>query len=301
MSSENNDFLFKVNNISYNIGQNRILNSLDFKIIENQTTFILGDNGSGKSTLLDIITDNIKPSDGSITKKKIRKGSTGVLFDVVPFTPTLKVRELVRLYELIFNIKRPSSIPYIKKLEIHEVFDKKFKVLSLGEKKRVGLFVALLNNPKYLFLDEPFGGIDSNSLNLISSLLFLEQRTTIISSHNWAIAKEKADKILFLYKGRQLTEQLKSPDELLSDEFIPFTGKIILENNDVNHVMINQIIKTDQIVLEYDNKLNIFFDEDMEIKNALDKKSIPYSVSVKNLNDVYNYLIKKNENVEGVN
>ena len=296
MSLMNSDFLFEVNNVSYSIGKNRILYNLNFKVKENETTFILGDNGSGKSTLLDIATQNIKPSEGLIIQKSINKGSLGVLFDVVPFTPTLKVKELIRLYELVFDIKRSHSISYIEKLKIDEIFDKKFKVLSLGEKKRVGLFVALLNNPKYLFLDEPFGGIDSNSLNLISSLLFLNQRTTIISSHNWTIAKERADKILFLHKGCQLTEQLKSPDELLSDEFIPFTKKIIIENNDSNYEYVNQIIKTNLLVLEYDDKLNIFLDENTEIKNDLDIKSISYSVSTKNLNDVYNYLIKRNEN-----
>lgn len=182
MNLDQTSVYVEVTNLGYRIGNNQILENLNFKIPENASTFILGNNGSGKSTLIDILTENIKGYTGKFHLRKIPKGNSGVLFDTIPFSPTLKVKELIRLFTMVFDGKPDSSDFYLEKLQLRSLFDKQFKVLSLGEKKRLGLFLALFHNPTLLILDEPFGGIDPNSLNTISSLLFSQERTAIISS-----------------------------------------------------------------------------------------------------------------------
>jgi ABC-2 type transport system ATP-binding protein len=282
-----------INNLRYKKKDNLILDRLNFDIPLNKRTFILGNNGSGKSTLLDVITENIKSYEGTVHTKKIYKGKSGVLFDAIPFSPTLKVKELVKLFELIFNVSRVESTNFIIKLDLKKLFNKQFKVLSLGEKKRVGLFVALFHNPDLLILDEPFGGIDPNSLNIVSSLLFTKDRTTIVSSHNWKIAGEKADYVLFLHQGKQLFNALSSPNELLSDKYIPYSKKVVVDFEHKN--LVNELFANKHLILKYDNYFHIFIRDDDEIKGSLEDNNIPYSIDNKNLNDIYNYLIIKNE------
>ena len=281
-----------VSNVSYHKKNNSILDSLNFTIPLHKSTFILGNNGSGKSTFIDIITQNIKAYTGNLVLKKMPGNDLGVLFDTIPFSPTLKVKELIKLFELVYDIERETSSVYIDKLDLKKLFNKQFKVLSLGEKKRVGLFAALFHNPNLLILDEPFGGIDPNSLHTISSLLFSKKRTAIISSHNWKIAAEKADFVLFLYKGKQVLEKIISPKDLLSDMYIPFSRKIVVDA--MYLPQISDLVEKNTQVLEYDNSFHIFLDED-NLSQNLQKKNIPYSTTVKDLNDIYNFLITRNE------
>lgn len=280
-----------INNLCYKKDENLILENLNLVIPLNKKNFILGNNGAGKSTLLDIITENIKNYKGTVHLKSIPKGSSGVLFDSIPFSPTLRVKELIKLFELVFNVSQYQSSVFIEKLNLTKLLYKQFKVLSLGEQKRVGLFFALFHKPQLLILDEPFGGIDPNSKNIISSLLFAEDRTVIISSHDWNLARDNADCILFMHQGKQLLDTLSSPSELLSDRYIPYSKKIIVDFEYEN--LVKNIFFHKYLVLKYDNSFHIFIGDD-ELKKKLENCHIPYSVGVKNLNDIYNYLIIKN-------
>lgn len=278
----------KLNQITYRIGQNTILDNISAQFHYNTKTFILGNNGSGKTSLIDLMLGNLKESSGEKILDNKEK-DFGVLFDTVPFSPILKVKEIVNLLSLIYQVSNNKKL--LDDLQLTELLNKKIKVLSLGEKKRLGIFAALIHNPKVLVLDEPFGGIDANSVNTISKLLFDTDRTVIVSSHNWDIAAKTADKILFLKEGKMLLKGLHSPQKLLSTDYIAFNKKLVLEKTPQSETIINNGKFKEFTTLEYDNLYHIFHDDNLMSRNLIGN-DISYRIEPKNLNDVYNFILQ---------
>ena len=277
-----------LHNVSYSISGKNILENINLSFPIKETTLILGDNGSGKTTLIDALTDNVKITSGSITFSYDKK-NVGVLFDSIPFVPELKVKEVVKYYKLIYCEKIEAVDFYLRKLNLNNALNKKVKVLSLGEKKRLGLFTALFHKSELLILDEPFGGIDPNSLNTISKLIAEKKDVTkIVSSHNWDIAKTYADKICFIYKGRIL-DQLRSPEEFLSDKFVNYKQKLVVRESDIDEDL-NDKLKKFSLTLKYDSSLHLFFENKKDIK-FIESYTKGYTIQNKNLNDIYHFLI----------
>lgn len=164
--------------------------------------------------------------------------------------------------------------------------------MSTGEKRRVGLFTALFHHPDLLFLDEPLSGIDPNSIQQIHQLIFKPDRTIILASHDWDAALKHATKIVFLYQGKQLIKHNASTEELLSNSYIPFETKIVISEKDVEEGLATEQFA--DLQLSYDQTLNLFGTDD-RLEMQLEQLNIPYTKAKKNLNDVYYYLIAKNE------
>ncbi|QAA32557.1 ABC transporter ATP-binding protein [Clostridium manihotivorum] len=211
----------EIKNLSKKYGSKHALNNIVLEI--HQGMFgLLGPNGAGKTTLMRILTTLIKKSDGSITvndiditeKSKIRS-LVGYLPQDFSIYPSMSVYEAMDYLAILSGIKdrkfRHSRISELLKcVNLDKHMKVKFKALSGGMKRRLGIAQALLHDPKILIVDEPTAGLDPEERIRFRNLLcdFAIDRIVILSTHivedieftceNLAILKDGS----VLYQGK---------------------------------------------------------------------------------------------------
>lgn len=197
-----------------------ILNDISFNLPSTGMFFIFGKSGCGKSTLLNIFQGLMKPSKGEIlfkgknvskfSKKELNnylKNEIGIIFQSFNLINDMTALENLELAAKIKDIKDKEIInDYLKKYKIDHIKDKKVSLLSGGEKQRICLIRALLNNPEVIFADEPTGNLDEENAYLLMNELkeLSKSRLIIVVSHNKKIVNEFNDGYLDLTNGKQL-------------------------------------------------------------------------------------------------
>lgn len=186
--------MIEIKNIVKNYDNNAVLNSVSISFDEGKIYGIIGKNGSGKSVLLKVMSGFIKPESGeivydgvNINKEDNFPKNTGVLLDNGGFIPSLTGLENL---SLLASINKKVGVPqinsFLEKVNLLSDKDKKYYKYSLGMRKKLGICQAIMENQKYILLDEPFNGIDKASLKVIFKTLQdlrSRGRTIIISTH----------------------------------------------------------------------------------------------------------------------
>ncbi len=178
---------------------------------------LLGPNGAGKSTLLKILTGLLKPDSGTVSlcghdlREKpfeIRK-IIGVVPEDLGLFDSLTIQEHLELSGPVYGLSlaetRVRAVPLLQTLGIYSGRDTFLDQCSHGMRKKTALAMALLHNPRILFLDEPFEGIDPVSARTIRDLLkTLASRgiTVFFTSHILSMVSELATNIAMLRGGR---------------------------------------------------------------------------------------------------
>ena len=180
---------------------------------------LVGDNGAGKTTLLRILSGQSYASSGSFELfstsnekelSEIRK-HTGVIIESPSFYPNLTVEKNMEYYRIQRGIPGKSRVDKaLKEINLYDVKKKKFSQLSLGMKQRLGLALAMMNEPELLILDEPINGLDPSGIIEIRNLLLKLNKekniTIVISSHILLELSNIATCYGFLNKGRLVKE-----------------------------------------------------------------------------------------------
>ena len=180
---------------------------------------LVGDNGAGKTTLLRILAGQSDASSGSFELfstsnekelSEIRK-HTGVIIESPSFYPNLTVEKNMEYYRIQRGIPGKSRVDKaLKEVNLYDVKKKKFSQLSLGMKQRLGLALAMMNEPELLILDEPINGLDPSGIIEIRNLLLKLNKekniTIVISSHILLELSNIATCYGFLNKGRLVKE-----------------------------------------------------------------------------------------------
>ena len=171
----------EVINLSKSYKSKQAVNNINFKINENEIVGLLGPNGSGKTTTIGMILGLLKPTSGKvlINGMDIEKNKISLLHKMNFISPyielpkKLKVKQNLIIYGKLYNIKNLNEqIDYLsEKLRLNQLLDKITGELSSGQKNRVSLAKALINDPTILLLDEPTASLDPETGDFIRTFL----------------------------------------------------------------------------------------------------------------------------------
>ena len=204
------DDLAAVNNISFNVNKGEVF-------------AFLGPNGAGKTTTVEMIESIRQPTEGAIKilGKDISKSFNEVK-EYISILPQefhsferLTVRETLGYFSALYK-KRANIDDIINLLDLKEYEKKLYKDLSGGLKQRVGVAVALVNDPEIIFLDEPTTGLDPKARREVWKViagLREKGKTIFLTTHYMEEAEFLADHIAIIHKGKIIAEG--SLDELI--------------------------------------------------------------------------------------
>lgn len=210
--------------------QKLIFNNLNIEFESNKIHCILGKSGCGKSTLLRIIAGIEKYDDGNIifNYKKGEKLFISMVLQDNNLLPWLTVYNNIKfvLKSVNKNIKNYNQtiMDFLKKVDLTEYKDYYPYQLSVGMKQRISLLKALINNPNYVLLDEPFSALDYITREEMHDLFLKEYNnkkfTSIISTHSIDEAIKLSDYIHIIGKDgkyKKIKNTLKKPRDKDSD------------------------------------------------------------------------------------
>jgi len=243
--------MIKIKNISKSFAGKSVIEGISGEFDKGKTNLIIGSSGTGKSVLLKSIVGLIIPDEGNVyydlrnfteadkeMKSEIRR-EIGMLFQGGALFDSKNVEKNV-----MFPLDILTTMPPGEKLErvnfclkrvgLENVNKKMPSEISGGMKKRVGIARAIVNNPNYLFCDEPNSGLDPQTSILIDDLIGEITHefdiTTIVVTHDMNSVMGIGEKIMFLYKGKKLWEG--SSEEIVNsgvaelDDFV-FSNKVM--------------------------------------------------------------------------
>lgn len=193
-----------------------VVNKLNLEIEEGQLFALLGVNGAGKSTTIKMLSCLIPPTDGdaillgdSIKKDSIKvKEKINVSPQETAVAPNLSVRENLEFISSIYCQNRAearkNADKIIEEFGLSEITKKKAKLLSGGWQRRLSIAMALISEPKILFLDEPTLGLDVLARKELWSIIekLKGKITVILTTHYLEEAEALSDKIGIMAKGK---------------------------------------------------------------------------------------------------
>jgi ABC-2 type transport system ATP-binding protein len=216
-----------VSTLTKHFGDTCAVEGIDFDVPRGVTAALLGGNGAGKTTTLSMLLGLLLPTTGRIRifDEDMLRHRYRVLprmnfsSPYVDLPHRLTVRENLtvygRLYGLAHVAKRIETLAV--DLQIDEFLDRQTGKLSAGQKTRVALAKALLNEPELLLLDEPTASLDPDTGDWVRSYLEVYQRrsgaTILLASHNMGEVERLCSEVMMMRKGRIVDRG--SPRELI--------------------------------------------------------------------------------------
>lgn len=189
---------------------------------------LLGPNGAGKSTTLKMITGILHPTSGSIEFEghpwqRNDLYTIGSLIEQPPLYPQLTARENLRVRTTLFGIDEQRIDEVLEIVDLTTTGSKRAGRFSLGMKQRLGIALALLEQPRLLILDEPTNGLDPLGIEELRGLIRGFARsgmTVIVSSHILSEVEQVADDIGIITEGRLAYEAPLQQGQDLEDLFM---------------------------------------------------------------------------------
>ncbi len=202
------------------------VNHLTFTVATGSVTALLGGNGAGKSTTIGMIMGLILPTSGTVrvlgadmateSHKVLHRLNFESPYVDMPHRLTVRQNLLVfaRLYEVRAARERIDAVA--ADLALTDFIDRPAGQLSAGQKTRVALAKALINEPAVLLLDEPTASLDPDTADWVRTRLEAYRRrsaaTILLASHNMAEVERLCDRVIFLHRGEILEDA--APDAL---------------------------------------------------------------------------------------
>ena len=214
----------ELKNLSKNFKGKKVVDNLNFSLKQGELLALLGENGAGKSTTINMLCGLTKPTSGDayILGKSVVNDVFEVkkLINVSPQEIALgnkiSIKENLELVARIYGDNKieaeKKSRVMLEKLKLTEKANEKVKTLSGGMQRKLSIGMALISEPKVLFLDEPTVGLDVRTRNeLWKTIEKLKGKVTIIlTTHYLEEAQALADKIIIINKGRIKSEGVAS-------------------------------------------------------------------------------------------
>ena len=226
--------ILELDKISMFYNKRQILNSLELKINQQEILGMLGPNGVGKSTIFHIITGLKDPSFGKVlingidcTNIPIYERATKFKLGYVPqyggFIQDLTLYENLKLVGEIHikekDIRKSKIEKIIAQFEFDALLKIKAKHLSGGQKKKLVISMALMNDPSILLLDEPFAALDILTIKMLQEIIVnlqsFEKITVVVCDHQARDLLSCVDRAIVLSNGKIIASG--SPDEIVKD------------------------------------------------------------------------------------
>ena len=269
--------MLKVNNINIFYGHKEIIRDASFTISPGEIVGLIGHNGAGKTTIMKTLlgltkfTGSISFNDHEITlKDHLALQSVGALIEKPVIYPFLSGYDNLKLYAKDLS----GMDKLINRLGMKDYIYRKAKDYSVGMKQKLGIALALLNNPQLVILDEPMNGLDIEATILIRKLIheYAARGTAfLISSHVLSELQKVMTSVIIINHGRIIinspmskftqeknpksklkTTDIKQTTNLLQQAKIPFDRQddaVIVDHKDIDKIQ--KLLFDNEIWIEY--------------------------------------------------
>ncbi len=299
--------MIEVSHVSRNFGDFRAVNDVSFSIPTGQIVGLLGPNGAGKTTTMRMITGYLEPSDGHIlidgvdiaTAPVESKQKIGYMPESAPLYGDMIVEDYLKYVADIHGQDPAEKVALLcQECGLKEVMSKNISELSRGNRQRVALAHALMNDPEILILDEPTSGLDPNQVEDVRAIIreIGKTRTVIISTHILSEVETLCSRAIIIAGGKLVAdnsiEELK--EKFGHDSLVRVTTgaadfqKIEAALSSVNGVA--KVIENSKFQLNGVEvmEVTVSVNDEKEIRPAICKKLVEAGV------DLYELSLEKN-------
>ena len=231
----------EVETLTKRYGDFLAVNDVSFNVRKGGVFAFLGPNGAGKTTTVEIIETIRTPTSGRVSllgmdvtkRKRDILPRIGVLPQGFSSFDRITVRETIQYYSRLFSCRNTDVDGLIELVNLKAKSKEQFKNLSGGLKQRLGIAIALVNDPEVVFLDEPTTGLDPRARREVWEVLLglkKKGKTVFLTTHYMEEAELLADAVAIISKGKIVA--MGSPDELIESNanYLVLTLKSVDEN-----------------------------------------------------------------------
>ena len=273
--------VIEVKDLTKKYKEHTAVNGISFDVEEGEMFAFLGENGAGKSTTINMLTTILGKTSGraficghELGKEddEIRKVN-GIVFQNSVLDKKLSVKDNLLTRGSYYGLSRKQVLarlePFSERFEMKDIWDRKYEKLSGGQRRRVDIMRALINNPKILFLDEPTTGLDPKSRKLVwdyINYLRKEHKMTIFLTTHYMEETRDADHVVILDKGNIISTG--TPAELKTryahSRLVWYTAKGDSAESLIRNISNKYVYDADHYSIETDRNLTEFIFEHRE-------------------------------------
>ena len=223
--SKETEFAIEVDQLTKRYGDLLAVNDISFTVRKGEVFAFLGPNGAGKTSTVEIIETIRTPTSGNVTllgmdvtkKKQEIVHRIGVLPQGFSSFDRITVRETIQYYSRLFCVNTDID-GLIELVNLKDKANEQYKNLSGGLQQRLGIAIALVNDPEVVFLDEPTTGLDPRARREVWEVLQglkAKGKTVFLTTHYMEEAELLADRVAIISRGKIIA--MGSPRELIAD------------------------------------------------------------------------------------
>ena len=270
--------IIEVKDLTKKYKEHTAVDGISFDVEEGELYAFLGENGAGKSTTINMLTTVLQKTSGRAViaghelgkeDDEIRKVN-GIVFQNSVLDKKLTVRENLitrgSYYGLTKKQVEQRLEPFSDRFEMSDIWNRRYDKLSGGQRRRVDIMRALINEPKILFLDEPTTGLDPKSRRLVwdyINFLRKEHGLTIFLTTHYMEETRDADRVLILDKGKIVT--MGTPAELKTryahSKLVWYTARSDKADALITKISKNSFYDADHYSIETDENITEFIYE----------------------------------------
>ena len=233
--------IISVHNLTKTFGEFTAVNNISFEVAKGEIFGFLGANGAGKTTAMKMLIGISKPSSGKATvagfdianQAEMVKRNIGYMSQKFSLYDDMTIKENITFFGGIYGLSRKEikekTAVLIAELELEEVANQLVGALPLGWKQKLSFSVALLHEPKIIFLDEPTGGVDPITRRQFWEMIYAQAHkgTTIFVTTHYMDEAEYCDRVSIMVEGK--IEALDSPKNLKKQFKVDSMNEVFLK------------------------------------------------------------------------